>query len=210
VKDPSRTITNLNQQVTTVPVYELALMEYRLGLDAASVWLAPYPPLKLLCEQPALVREVKQRLLITAISPWSSGLWIEPQAVSWKVALAEFSRQLISTCRLAILLSLPSARRLPERRDWAGSPLGEQSGGIRKLMHILPEHGFMIDTIQGFHCGQAVLLNTVAQINRKIGCVAWADRVEFAARKQYIQPLSKAWHATCALVLATRHNDQNR
>ena len=190
--------------IKSVPANELAPLEYRIALDASCTWLAFYLPIKLVCEQITLLQEVEQRIPMAVISPWSSGLWLEPQSVGWQHTLAEFSQQLASGSRLAILLSLPFARWLPERRNWSGTPLGERIGGLHKLLNKIPEYGFMVESVYGFHCGQSVILNIVAICARKIGRLANADRIEFAARTHYTQRLPNAWNATCALVFVHR------
>jgi hypothetical protein len=187
-----------------IPEYQQIPLEYRVALDASSVWLANSSPIKLHCGQPALLQEVDQRLTITDASTWSDGLWIEPQAATWENVLNELTQQLSSGSRLAVLLSLPLARRLPERRDWSGNALGEYPRGLSTFTHALHKHEFLVNIIQGLHTGQAILFNFISSSSRKIGQYALADRIEFFARQHYIKPLPTAWGATCALLLATR------
>ncbi len=187
-----------------VALYKLAPLEYRVGLDAASTWLAQQPPLKLYCEQPALLGEAAQRLPAAEAGPSASGLWIEPQISSWQAVLEVLALELPPGGRLAVLLSRPLSRRLPERRDWQGTALGERPGGVRQLVHALHHHGLRMVTLQGLHSGQATLLLAAAALARKAGTLARADRLEFAARQRYIQAMGKAWGATCALILAER------
>ena len=191
-------------QVAAVPVFELTPLEYRIALDAASVWLAHDPPLRLRCDQPALLPEIEQRLPLAGGPPWKSGLWLEPQQAGWQAALTEFSRCLPPGARLAVLLSLPPARRLPERCAWSGQALGEQKGGLDQFRQAFTGQGFGITSLHGLHSGQAVLLNALAMAARNLGRLALGDRLEFAARKRYIRPLHQAWRATCALLLAVR------
>jgi hypothetical protein len=122
-----------------LPVYALAPLEYRLGLDAACTWLATKPPLCLRCDQPVLLPEVEQRLDHTLLPPWSSGLWLEPQLTGWQFALTEFSAYLPSKAPLAVLLSLPFARCLPGNQCWPGVPLGKQRGGLKQFVRSLNE-----------------------------------------------------------------------
>ena len=113
-----------------VPIYKLAPLEYRVALDIASLWLAPHSPLRLCCEQPALLPEIGQRLSFTFQPPWQSGLWLEPQQRDWQETLVKFSKLLPARTKLAVLLSLPLARHLPERCSWSGHALGEQLNGL--------------------------------------------------------------------------------
>jgi hypothetical protein len=105
---------------------------------------------------------------------------------------------------LAVLLSRPAARRLPERLAWQGEAQGEQIGGIRLFLLALRKNGFTVQDVYGLHSGQSVLLNASAHLLRRFGGWAVADRLEFAARSCYILPHSKAWQATLALVMAVR------
>jgi hypothetical protein len=188
----------------TVFVHELIPMEYRVALDALSVWLSAFPPLRLCCEQPALLSELKQRQLFNSDQPWYSGLWLEPQRLNWRSSLEEFSDCLMSGARLGLLLSLLPARLLPGRQDWSGEPLGEQVGGLQLLQKALLQQGFKITTMQGLHSGQAILYFAAAKAARKHGRFALADRFEFAARQKYTKPMSNVWCACCALILAVR------
>lgn len=189
---------------TAVLVSELAPLEYRIALDAACAWLAPHPPLRLRGEQPGLAAELEMRLAPSLQPPWRSALWIEPQRDGWQAALAELAAALPNQARLAVLLSLPLARRLPERRDWRGTALGEQAGGLARFLRALPENGFALHSLHGLHSGQAVLLNALAAVARKAGRLALGDRLEFSARRSYIKPLSRSWGASVALALAVR------
>jgi hypothetical protein len=177
-------------------------LEYSIALDAASVWLASYSPRKILCEQPALEQEVSQHLPIVKTPPWRSALWVEPQRLTWEKTLVDLSTQLPNDSNLAVLLSLPPARRLPDRHTWPTTSLGERPGGLNTLTHALLRHGFVINSVHGFHTGQSVFLNLAASFSRKLSCLALADRIEFFARQHYIKLTSKAWFATCALILA--------
>jgi len=188
----------------TVFVHELMPLEYRVALDVLSVWLSAFPPLRLCCEQPALLSELKQRLPFNINQPWYSGLWLEPQRLNWRSSLEEFSDCLMSGARLGVLLSLLPARLLPGRQDWSGEPLGEQLGGLQILQKALLQQGFKTTTMQGLHTGQAILYCAAAKAARKHGRFALADRLEFAARQNYTKPMSNTWCACCALILAVR------
>jgi hypothetical protein len=187
-----------------VPVYDLAPLEYRLGLDAASVWLARHSPVLLICEQPALRLECLQRLPVSHDHPGPGVLWLEPQRQTWRSVLTGLDARLASGAHLALLLSLPLARRLPECRIWDGNPLGQQPGGLQSLLHALHQHGLIIEVAQALHTRRSILTNASARLARTLGLHALADRLEFAARRHYIQPLKRSWQATCALILALR------
>lgn len=190
--------------MTAVPLYLLAPLEYRLALDAAGPWLAGHAPLRLLCQQPALEAECQQRLPFSPLPPWNGALWLEPQLDSWSATLPELAARLAPGARLALLLSLPPARYLPETRLWPGQPLGPQPGGLQSLLHSLHQHGFEIHLAQALHTRRAVAGHALARLARLLGRHALADRLEFAARRHYIQPLQRSWQAACALLLATR------
>jgi len=190
--------------MAAVPIYKLAPLEYRVALDVVSVWLAPHCPLRLCCEQPALLPEIGQRLSFTFLPPWKSGLWLEPQQRDWQETLGEFSKLLPRGARLAVLLSLPLARCLPERRSWSGHALGGKLNGLHNFCLALSKEGFGIEALQGLHTSQAILGNIAVQVARKLGMLALGDRLEFATRINYTKPISRVWLATCALVLAVR------
>lgn len=185
-------------------VSELAPLEYRIALDAACTWLAARPPLLLRSEQRELDAEIELRLAPSPQPPWRSALWVEPQRDSWQRALTELSMSLPSRARLAVLLSLPPSRRLPERNKWLGESLGEQPGGLRRFVQAFADQGFELPTMHGLHTGQSVLYNALAGLARNAGRLAWGDRLEFTARRSYIKPLSRSWGATVALALAVR------
>ena len=188
----------------TILAHDLIPLEYRIALDTLSVWLSSYPPMRLRCEQPAFLPELKQRLPFSLDRPWRSGLWLEPQRLNWRSSIEEFSDCLMSGARLGVLLSLLPSRLSPGRQAWSGEPLGEQAGGLQNFQKALSQHGFKTITMQGLHSGQAILYFAAAKTARKHGRFALADRFEFAARQRYIRPISSAWCACCALILAMR------
>jgi hypothetical protein len=183
-------------------VAELAPLEYRIALDAACAWLATHFPQHVCCEQAELAAELDLRLSPSLQPPWLSALWLEPQQEGWQAGLPELSSALPAQAHLAVLLSLPPARRLPERRHWRSDALGEQPGGLKRFLQALAGSGFILQSLHGLHSGQSALLNSLALLARRGGRLAWGDRLEFAARKSYIKPLSQSWGATVALALA--------
>lgn len=190
--------------IAAVPLYALAPLEYRLALDAAGLWLAGHLPLRLLCEQPALLPECRARLPFEDQPPWRGLLWLEPQQETWSATLPDLAAHLPTAARLALLLSLPPSRYLPESRSWPGAPLGPLPGGLQSLLSALHQHGFTIEVAQAIHTRRAVAGNALARLARRLGRHALADRLEFAARRHYVQPLQRSWQAACALLLASR------
>jgi hypothetical protein len=185
----------------SVAVYEQAPLEYRVAMDAACTWLGAYLPAGLRCDQPELKTEAEQRLRFEDAPPWQSGLWLEPQEQDWGAGLADFLGQLAPGARLAVVLSLPPARRLHERKDWRSPALGEKAGGMRRFLRGLAEQGVVVEAEMGLHSWQAVGLNLAGQAARRARFWALADRLEYAARLRYSQRLGGAWSATCALIL---------
>jgi hypothetical protein len=190
--------------IGTLPVYAMASLEYRLAIDAASVWLARSIPVGLRCEQPALEHECRQRLPVVQIPPWQSLLWLEPQYSSWRPALDDLASHLLPGARLAVLLSLPAARHLPGFHAWGSDPLGVRFGGWKHLQQELAAQSFILDTARAFHGGQSVFWSTSSRVARLLHRCALADRLEFNSRLHYLQPLAASWLSTCALLLAHR------
>jgi hypothetical protein len=190
--------------IGTLPVYSLEPLEYRLALDAASVWLAGSTPVGLRCEQPALDLERQQRLLLDRPPPWQGLLWLEPQYPTWPSALDGLAAHFLPGARLALLFSLPLARRLPDFPSWGGDPLGLHPGGLERIRQALVDQGFAIDRTYAFHGGPSLLCNAASRLFRLLQRRALADRLEFAARLRYIQSSERSWFSTCALLLAHR------
>lgn len=184
-----------------LPVYQQAPLEYRLALDVACTWLAMCAPVCLRCDQPDLSAEAEQRLPLDTTPPWQGALWLEPQVPAWQAGLEEFSSNLASGARVAAILSLPPARRLPDRQAWQGTCLGEQRGGLKQFLKAFTGHGMIIDSVWGMHSWRAVGLNAAAHTARRLGWWALGDRLEFAARLLYTQQLGWAWSCTCALIM---------
>ena len=80
-----------------------------------------------------MLNEAMQRLDFTEKLPWQSALWVEPQKDRWEQTLESFTRELLTEGRLAVVLLLPLAKRLPERHGWQDLPAGFQRGGIDRL-----------------------------------------------------------------------------
>jgi len=190
--------------IGTIPVYSLAPLEYRLALDAASVWLARSAPLLLRCDQPALQFECLQRLSPGHSPPWRGVLWLEPGHLTWVTVLVDLTAQLQPGARLAVLLSLTPTRQLLEPCTWSGDLLGWRPGGLALLRQALKEQGFIVNTAQAFHGGQSLLWSAVSRLAHLLRRRAQADRLEFTARLCYIQPLERSWGSTCTLILAHR------
>jgi hypothetical protein len=190
--------------IGSLPVYTLAPLEYRLALDAAAVWLVGSTPVGLRCEQPALELECRSRLPANHPPPWRGLLWLEPQYPTWQPALDGLAAHLLPGARLALLLSLPPARRLPGFRLWGDDPLGIHPCGLRRLRQALADLDFTLQAARAFHGVPSLFWNTTSCLARLSFRRALADRLEFTARLHYLQPLERSWLSTCALLLIHR------
>jgi len=187
-----------------VPVYSRTFAEYRSALDAASVWLSEYSPLKLFCISDLLRLESLQRMGFSDVAPWKGILWVEPQLEQWTQTLNSCVQNLAPSGRLAVVISQPLAKILPERLNYQDKPLGLQRSGLRQILTALRSNKFNIEEVQSLHTYQSILTNQSAAIIRRMNKFALADRLEFSAKQHYIQPWKGASRGTCALILATR------
>ncbi len=186
------------------PVYQHSLLEFRVALDAASAWLFAESPTRLLGAPGSQREQTLPRLSYAENPPWRSGLWLDPQREDWETVLGSISHDLPSGGRLAVLLSLPLSRRLPGRSSQGDQPLGLERHGPEEFRAGLDKNGFRLQDIFGLHTGQAILLNQLALTARRLGLLAFGDRLEFAARKHYIKPWKSAWSATCLLLRSVK------
>src|SRR5689334_4082498 len=120
--------------IGTLPMRELAPLDYRYALDAAMSTLAgPVAPL-VLCNLPELTGEVAARIPHSVPYDDATGaLWVEPLVGSWQADMIRLTRVLPCGAPLAIVASRPLARLVPERHTWRGHPLGMQIGGVQRL-----------------------------------------------------------------------------
>ncbi|HEX2914870.1 MAG TPA: hypothetical protein VH186_29020 [Chloroflexia bacterium] len=189
----------------TVPATRLAPLEYRCALDAAMPLMSGATNPLVICNLPPLEGEVRQRLnAFTASGEAAAGLWVEPLADSWQSQLALFSGALPPRAPLAILLSRPLARLLPERRPWQGQPLGLQFAALFSLGLALRRAGFKPESLYGFHSVRSILLNLASGQAARFQRPDLADRLHFAARLGYRSPALTASLATVNLLIARR------
>ena len=186
-----------------VPVYVKIPSEYQIALDAACVWVSENVT-HFHCGSGMLRSEILQRVNIVDRSSQSSVLWVEPQVGQWEKTLSSFSQELPFGSNIAVVLSLPLAKRLPERKNWKDHPIGFQRYGLKNLCFTLASHSFSLEGIYALHTGNSILLNQLAAIIRSMKFYALADRLEFVAKKHYIRTWKGAGIATCALILATK------
>jgi hypothetical protein len=179
-------------------------LEYQIALDAASVWLSDLNLRGLVGGDVVLRRESHQRLRFQEEPPWRGILWLEPQERDWEMSLQKFSSELLSGNKLAIILSLSPAKRLPERGEIQDSPLGFERGGLKQLSTRLIKKGFDMHDINYLHTGRSIGLNQLAEFARRLHLFALGDRLGFIAKKYYIKRPKGLGLATCALITATK------
>lgn len=194
--------------IGAVPAAQLAPLEYRCALDAALAVLGTSSPL-LICRADELLAEVRQRLTDEGQPQPAAmaGLWVEPLTTSWRADLATFAGRLANGAPLLIVASQPLARRLPERKGWAGQPLGMRPGGIARLSAALRRAGFVIGARHGFHSAVAVGLHALSRRAERHGRPDLADQLHFAARLRYRSAGTMAAFATVALLVARRERE---
>ncbi|PDV99086.1 hypothetical protein [Candidatus Chloroploca asiatica] len=193
--------------ISSLPVSQLAPLDYRYAIDGALALLGNVRPL-VRCEQPELDAELAQRLPVSdymqhTIYP-SAALWIEPQQVNWQQVLNTLATTLPPGTQLAIIASQPLARLLPDRQTWRGVPIGIKPGGITRLGNGLRRAGFYVQAKYGIHSVYAIGLNSLGGLMTRIGRADLRDRLEFAARLGYMTHGVAMPLATVALVLACK------
>lgn len=180
-------------------------LEYRYALDAAIISVKQSP--LIICRAPALMPEIWQRFSDTnTASKVSGGLWIEPELTNWSEDLAELTKTLPAGQKLAIVLSRPMARLLPERRNWEGQPLGLEWNGLLKLRLKLIKAGFKLESSFGLHSPIATGLNALSYRLESLQRPALADRLHFAARLRYCTSGPLAVLSTVALIIARKEH----
>jgi len=187
--------------IGTLPVSQLAPLDYRYALDGALALLGTPPVVR--CEQPELAAELAQRL--PGLGGADGGaLWVEPQLDGWQAALHELAAGLGPGAGLATVISLPLARLLPERRAWAGRPLGLTFGGVARLRRGLAANGLSVERRVGAHSLVAISLNSLGTLLARAGRPDLGDRLEFAARLRYGTGGPGAGLATVMVMLARK------
>ena len=189
--------------IGTLPMCQLAPLEYRYALDAAATLL---PAASVLCcNVPALEAEVRQRITdFRAAGAVTGALWVEPLHTTWRADLRRLTRSLAANGTLVIVASQPLARLVPERQRWNVQPLGLDPRGMLALRRSLGALGYRVEAVHGLHSALSIAINMIST-----QCERWqrpdlADRWHFAARLRY---RAAGWHsilATVALIVARK------
>jgi hypothetical protein len=187
----------------TLPISELAPLEYRIALDVAMCLLdgqsiAPVPG-----QIPAL-EEVEQRVRRAQGEVRRAGLWIEPAARSWRAQLDELSEQLAPQALLVVLFSLPPAKLLPERWVWRCRSLGTCGFGVWRFRRALREKGFGVEAWYGFHSPGSMVLNAVSRLCEAARRPELADRLACSSRRRYCGSGRRSYLSTVALLVARK------
>ncbi len=194
--------------IGTHPRLVLAPLEYRYALDAVMPLVAKEESLLIRCDISQLMSEITQRIPISSDSNQARhakmALWVEPLQLSWRDELAMINDRLGHRSCLIIIASRPLAHLLPERQTWQGQPLGIQVGGLSQLYSELQQMGWVVERQDGIHSLQSIVLNQLSRLMSRLGCLAWADRLEFAARLHYRSTDLWAPWSTVALLVARK------
>ncbi len=189
----------------TLPMAELAPLDYRYALDAARTIFPAHTAPLICCRQPELDGEVRQRFGTQMTTPTTSGaLWIEPQVTGWQTELTTLAQQLAPAAPIVVIVSQPLARLISERRAWHGQPLGMRLGGARALRQALRSAGLRLDIGYGIHSPASIILSQVSHQAARWGRPDLGDRLHFAARLRYCVQGPLAALATVALLVVRR------
>lgn len=188
--------------IGTLPMCDLAPLDYRYALDATMPTLAGHT-VQVYCNVPALEGEIRQRLPRQAtVNAVTAALWVEPLVSTWAAEIDTLTRQLPAGAPLVVVASRPLARLLPERRSWNGRPLCMGLGGVCRLRHALALAGFRVAAVHGIHSLYAIALNILSRQIERRGRPDGGDRLHFAARLHYRAPSPLAAMSTVALLFA--------
>jgi hypothetical protein len=192
--------------MTTAAVFDRRVpLDYCYALDGARLALADGGTPLILCRIAQLDDEIRRRFSATTGNDIPGGaLWVEPQRSDWFADLAALSRTLTSNATLAVIASQPLARMLPERRAWAGAPIGMRPGGISALRRALRRAGFQLSVQYGLHVPLAIGTSLLGQIAQRLGRPDIGDRLHFAARARYCVTGAQAAFGTVALLVAKK------
>lgn len=191
--------------IGTLPMAELAPLDYRYALDAALTLLDRSKPIRVMSNLPALDGEIGQRIPATEQDfPAQSALWVEPLADTWPTELAALTRQLTPGATLALIVSRPLARLIPERRTWQVRALGTRLDGLPTLRRGLRQAGYRIHAEYGVHSALSIGLNLLSQQLERRGRPDLGDRLHFAARLRYCTSGPQRAIATVALIHASK------
>ena len=191
--------------IGSLPIPDLAPLEYRTALDAAFSILRLQNSIITRCSVPELSHEVHQRFPIESdTAEVQAALWVEPLFAAWESELTELSDILPGGSQLVVVASLPMARLLPERQAWAGDPLCLHFGGLGRLRRALKAAGFNIQDQYGFHTPSTTGLNALSRLCQRWGRPDLGDRLGFAARLRYCTSGPLIALSTVALTVVRR------
>jgi hypothetical protein len=191
--------------IGTVPMRALAPLDYRYALDAARTLFEPQAAPLIRCNVPELADEAAQRFPRQPNTEIADGaVWIEPLATTWAAELTSVALQLPVGAILAVIVSQPLARIVPERRMWSAQSLGMRLVGRYKLWWALRQAGFTLDATYGFHSVASIVLGQLS-----LQAVRWdrpdlGDRLHFLARLRYCVRGPTTALATVALLVARK------
>jgi hypothetical protein len=188
--------------IGSLPMSELAPLDYRVALDVAMVALSGRDVL-LRCAVPQLANEVGQRLAYMAERDATAGLWVEPLADSWEAEL-EALRQLPADAPLIVVHATPLSRLRPERTYWHVNPLGVWSGGGGRLRKALRRAGFRIERRAAVQSGASVALARLAGLAARARRPDVADRTAAAARSRSCATSRPLGQGTLELIFARK------
>lgn len=184
-----------SELMATLPMKELAPLDYRYALDASMALLAGKNNLLVRCNLPELFEEVRQRLPYNWLNPGqaSGALWVEPLRDSWSDELLELAACLSDGARLVIIASRPLSAKGRQKLNFLQ---------IRALNRALHKAGFVLEHEYGIHSPQAMSLNFLSQQATRCGYPALGDRLHFAARLRYCTTSPARLFSTVALLVA--------
>jgi len=191
--------------IGTLPVSDRAPLDYRYALDAAASLLCGAGPALVLCQAGELRDEVRQRIpRWAAKESAAAALWVEPRANGWQTEVEMLKSFLPNGAPLAIVMSRPLARVIPERRDWRQPALGLQVDGVERVRRAVGRAGFTIEASHGIHSAAAMALNVIGQQCERAGHPELGDRLQFAARRRYRVTGLGEGLSTVALLIARK------
>lgn len=179
-------------------------LEFRIALDAASVWLSNFKVTQIPGSNDLVAYELEQRFGLRDEHLQQGFLWFEPQINNWQEQLQGVSSDNHQISRLAVIISIPLAKMLPEISNNSSEGVGTSRREIKLFVEALSSLGFEVERIQTFHTGTSILINQFADLARRLGFFAFGDRLGFAAKKHYIRSWKALVLGTCLLITARK------